>query len=93
MLHNAPQTRAGGAGVDADLVVFVTALDPGACDFLAQASACAFDAATSRSVAGEIQFCNIGRQSPDVELATAVHELVHVLVRSLAPCAMLLAHG
>jgi hypothetical protein len=56
------------------------------CDALAQASPCYYDAATNRPVAGEIQFCHIGEQHLEDQLITAVHELIHVLVRAAMPC-------
>jgi hypothetical protein len=68
------------AGEGADLIIYVTSAGQD-CDALAQASPCYYDAATNRPVAGEIQFCKIGEQPAKDQLITAVHELMHVLVR------------
>ena len=72
------------AGVDADIIIYVTTTDPEECgNTLASAAACAFDSATNRPVAGNIIFCQFGPNQYDKDLATAVHELFHILVCTL----------
>ena len=69
------------AGVDADIIIYVTTSDPDTCgDTLASAAACAFDAGTNRPVAGNIIFCKFSPNQYDKDLATAVHEIFHILV-------------
>eukprot|EP00892_Ulva_mutabilis_P007549 jgi/Ulvmu1/5166/UM021_0183.1 len=69
-----------GEGVDADLIVYVTAGSDGCAENnLATALSCAFDPMTNRPVAGVIQFCKFGRNRFQEDLVAAVHELIHVL--------------
>jgi hypothetical protein len=70
--------------VDADLIIFVTTATE-KCDALAQAMPCSFSESSGRAVAGEIQFCNLAKQDFYADLSTAVHELIHVLVRLCMP--------
>jgi Leishmanolysin len=73
------------SGKDADVIIYVTSQPRDSCgSTLASAAACAFDPATHRPVAGNIIFCKIDPQSFDQDLATAVHELMHVLARAPA---------
>jgi Leishmanolysin len=72
------------AGVDADVIVYVTSQPRDTCGTtLASAAACAFDPLNNRPVAGNIIFCTINPSEFEQDLATAVHELLHVLVRNL----------
>ena len=81
------------AGVDADLIVYVVAKTAG-CDsnddsgsieksvVLAYANGCLQDPMNNRPVAGMITFCTFGPNQLDEDLETAVHEIIHVLVRA-----------
>jgi hypothetical protein len=73
------------AGEDADLIIYVTNQRSALCGntTLASAAACAFDPVTNRPIAGNIIFCQINPDLFNRDLVTAVHELLHVLVRSL----------
>lgn len=69
------------AGVDADLIVYVTAGSDGCGEnHLAAALSCSFDATTNRPVAGLIHFCKFGQDRFQDDLIASVHELFHVLV-------------
>jgi hypothetical protein len=69
------------SGVDADLIIYVTSRNKTVCGkTLAAAAACAFDTQTNRPVAGNLIICKISPSTFDKDLATAVHELLHVLV-------------
>lgn len=73
------------AGVDADLIVYVTAGSDGCGEnHLAAALSCSFDATTNRPVAGRIHFCKFGQDRFQDDLTASVHELIHVLVRHQA---------
>lgn len=79
---NVSDNSPAGAGVDADLVIYVSTRDRAECgSTLAAAAACAFDPETNRPLAGNLIFCKIDPSVFDKDLATAVHEVLHVLVR------------
>eukprot|EP00873_Tetraselmis_striata_P007138 jgi/Tetstr1/427402/TSEL_017566.t1 len=74
---------AGGEGVDADIIIYVTA-DQSKCNGeFAHASACEFEPLTNRPVAGTVHFCPdaISESDSDIKYMAAgvVHELLHVL--------------
>lgn len=78
--HTDPRTLS--AGVDADLIIYVSTRERSQCgSTLAAAAACAFDPVTNRPLAGNLIFCKIDPSVFDKDLATAVHEVLHVLVR------------
>ena len=71
-----------GPGVNEDVIMYVTSQPRDTCgSTLASAAACAFDAVTRRPIAGNIIFCKINPEFFESDLATAVHEMLHVLVR------------
>ena len=70
------------AGVEADLIIYVTN-GMGTCegDNLASSISCASDTLTNRPVAGSIDYCNFGRHRFQSDLMVSVHEMIHILVR------------
>ena len=75
------------AGVDADVIIYVTNRAPNTdCQgTLASAGHCLQDAALNRPLAGNVQLCEYSRETFRGDLETVVHELLHVLV-CLLPC-------
>ena len=76
-------TTPAGAGVDADVIVYVKTDDP-ATDCggtLASAVSCSSEPASNRPVAGQITLCEVNPGELASEAETATHELIHVLVR------------
>eukprot|EP00892_Ulva_mutabilis_P007886 jgi/Ulvmu1/546/UM001_0554.1 len=74
------QTYPGGVGAEGDVLFYVTNEDPATCGSrLAAAAACAFHPVTNRPIAGNVILCQISSDNFDSDLATAVHEMLHVL--------------
>ena len=65
------------------MIVYVTSQARDSCgSTLASAAACEFDPDSNRPVAGNIIFCKINPAQFASDLSTAVHELLHILVRA-----------
>jgi hypothetical protein len=68
------------AGVNADLIIYVTNQNRCQGDNLASSLLCASDTLTNRPVAGAIDFCTFGSNRFQDDLMVAVHEAIHILV-------------
>lgn len=80
-LHTASTNQARcRAGVEADLIIYVTNYDQCQGDNIASSRFCASDTLTNRPVAGGLDFCNFGRHQFRDDLMVTVHEMIHILV-------------